>query len=66
MLWQKATSNGVRSWGEYARTTRGHISVNDKQKIPALHGVHDVLEHPTLQRAFQHQASRTLVRGDPI
>jgi hypothetical protein len=41
------------------------ISVNDEQKIAALHGIHDTLEHLTLQHAFQHQASRTRAKGGP-
>jgi hypothetical protein len=45
--------------GECARATQEHISVNDEQKIAALDGVHDVLEHRTLQHAFQPKASRT-------
>ena len=63
MLLEKPTSNAVRSCGEYARATRQHISVNDEQKIAALYPARDVLEHLTLQHAFQHQASRTRVKG---
>jgi CRP-like cAMP-binding protein len=53
----------VGSWGESARATREYIGVNDEQKIAVLHGIHNILEHLTLQHAFQHQASRTRVKG---
>ena len=50
MLLEKPTSNAMGSCGEYARATREHISVNDEQKLAALPGIHDILEHLTLQR----------------
>jgi hypothetical protein len=45
---------------------REHIGINDEQKIAALQRIHDILEHVTLQHAFQHQASRTRVKGGPV
>jgi hypothetical protein len=63
MLLEKSTSNAVGSWGESARATREYISVNDEQKIAALLGNHDILEHVTLQHAFQYQVSRMRVKG---
>jgi hypothetical protein len=60
VLTEKRTSNAVGSWGESARATQEHISVNDEQNA-ALHGIQNILEHLTLQHAFQHQASRTRV-----
>jgi hypothetical protein len=66
MLLEKPTSNAVGAWGGYACAAREQISVNDELKIAAIRGVHDVLEHLTLQYAFQHQASRTWVEGGPV
>jgi hypothetical protein len=67
MLLEKPTSNAMGSWGESARATREreHISVNHKQKLAALHGIHDSLEHLALQNAFQHQASRRQLKEAP-
>ncbi len=36
------------------------ISVNDEQKIAALHGIHDTLEHLTLQHASTKRVERGL------
>ena len=49
----KSTSNAVGSWGEYAHATREHISVSDEQKLAALDGIHNILEHLTLQHALR-------------
>jgi hypothetical protein len=66
MLLEKPTSKAVGSWGGYARATREHTDASDEQKTATLHAIHDVVEHLTLQHAFQHQASRARAKGVPV
>ena len=52
MLVEKPTSNAVGSLGEYVHAMREHISVNDEQKLAALHGIHNTLDHLRLQHCL--------------
>jgi len=66
MLLEKPTSNWVGSWGGCARAKREHIGGRDEQKISMFHATHEVVEHLTVQHAFQHQTSRARAKGVPI